>query len=82
MDQTDLKTMRTLIQRHGWKEFMMTVGSLMAEQSDKLGDSDQGGALFASANTIHALGDIWSGCGTFVYPDGMTDCPPAGRGWE
>jgi len=68
--QEQLKEMRTLVQEMGWGEFMRNVGSLMAEQADKT-NGDQSSALFACANTIHALIEAWDGCGKFEYPEDM-----------
>lgn len=70
--QDDLKKLRTLVQKMGWQEFMMHVGSLMAEQADKT-DGDQSSALFACSRTVHALRDAWAGCGRFTYPEDMVD---------
>ena len=70
--QSDLKKLRTLVQKMGWQEFMMHVGSLMAEQADKTAGS-QSSALFACSNTVHALREAWDGCGRFTYPPGMVD---------
>lgn len=66
-----LKDMRTLVQEMGWGEFMMHVGSLMAEQADKT-RGEQSSALFACSNTIFALQEPWHECGRFQYPDDMT----------
>ena len=66
-----LKEMRTLIQEMGWETFMMHVGSLMAEQSDKASNDKQSSALFGSAKMVHRLRDAWEDCGTFEYPEDM-----------
>jgi hypothetical protein len=68
--QQQLKEMRTLVQEMGWGEFMMHVGSLMAEQADKTTGS-QSSALFACSSTVHALREPWFGCGKFKYPADM-----------
>lgn len=70
--QNDLKKLRTLVQKMGWAEFMGHVGSLLAEQADKT-EGSQSGALAASSCTIHALRQVWQGCGTFTYPKDMVD---------
>lgn len=68
--QQQLKEMRTLVQEMGWGEFMMHVGSLMAEQADRT-TGDQSSALFACSNTVHSLRKPWFGCGRFKYPSNM-----------
>lgn len=68
--QVQLKEMRTLIQEMGWEAFMMHVGSLMAEQSDRT-PAEQSGALHSASRMIHILPDVWKGCGTFEYPEDM-----------
>lgn len=72
MNQDDLKRLRTIIHKYGWSDVMMTIGSLMAEQADKTA-GDQSGALFASSSTMHALSDVWAGCGRFSYPNDMIE---------
>lgn len=68
--QKDLQTMRTIVQRMGWTEFMGHVAGLPAEQSDKTSGS-QSSALFACSNTVSALRKAWEGCGRFQYPADM-----------
>ncbi len=67
-NQNDLKVMRSLVQSLGWGEFMSHVGSLMAEQADKVKrDSEQDTNLFQCSNTIHALDEFFQKCGEFDY---------------
>jgi len=72
--QTDLKKLRALIQKMGWGDFMRHVGSVMAEQSDHT-DGRQSDALAACSRTVHALDQVWTECGRFIYPEGMLDIP-------
>ena len=66
--QDELWRLRALIQRIGWGEFMLHVGSLMAEQADKVPrDSEQDHELFRCSNTIHALNPFFQKCGFFDY---------------
>jgi len=71
--QKDLAAMRSMVERLGWGEFMLHVGSLMAEQSDKVGE-EQSSKLFSCSNTIHALDKFFQELNTFEYskmPPGM-----------
>jgi hypothetical protein len=70
--QDQLKTMRTLIHKMGWHEFMMHVGSLMAEQVDKVPEK-QSSVLFQSSGFIHSLDSMWKDLGRFEYPSDMID---------
>lgn len=68
LTQEELWHMRALIQRIGWGKFMRHVGSLMAEQADKVQrDSEQDHNLFQCSNTIHALDPFFQKCGYFDY---------------
>ena len=68
LTQEELWHMRALIQRIGWGKFMRHVGSLMAEQADKVArDSEQDVNLFQCSNTIHALDQFFQKCGYFDY---------------
>jgi len=69
--QKDLTVMRTLVQKMGWREFMSHVGSLLAEQHDKV-EGEQSGALMAASNAVHSLEKLWAACGKFEYPQDMT----------
>jgi hypothetical protein len=77
ISQDDLRIMRSLIQKIGWSEVMMNIGSILAEQGDKT-EGDQGSALRACSQTVHALHSAWEGCGTFEYPPDMVDPDIAG----
>lgn len=70
LSQKDLWTLRALVQKIGWKSFMTHIGSLMAEQADKVKkDSDQEKALFYLSTFLHHPGflDMVEPCGTFDY---------------
>lgn len=68
LSQRDLWTLRALVQRTGWGSFMRHVGSLMAEQADKVKwESPQGVALANCSRTIHALDKFFKECETFDY---------------
>ena len=68
LSQADLWMLRALIQKAGWGEFMRHVGSLMAEQADKVKrDSEEDKNLFQCSNTIHALDPFFQKCGAFDY---------------
>jgi hypothetical protein len=68
LSQVDLWTIRALIQKAGWGEFMRHIGSFMAEQADKVKrDSEQDKSLEECSRTIHALGQFFDKCGTFDY---------------
>lgn len=69
-EQAQLRVMRTLVQTMGWQKFMCHVGSLMAEQSDKV-DGGQASALYHCSRTVHALDKAFAQCGHFNYPDEM-----------
>ena len=72
--QGELKLMRSLVQRMGWGEFMRHVGSLMAEQADRVQrDSEEDKSLFQCSRTIHTLDQFFSACGKFTYPDDMVE---------
>jgi|688.fasta_scaffold1077810_2 hypothetical protein len=68
LSQTDLWTLRGLVQKCGWGEFMRHIGSLMAEQADKVPrDSEEDKNLFNCSRTIHALDEFFEKCGQFDY---------------
>ena len=74
LSQDDLWTLRGLIQKTGWGSFMSHIGSLMAEQADKVQrDSTQDTALFRASTFIHCdeASKLWNECGTFDY---YTNC--------
>lgn len=66
--QKQLRSMRILVQQMGWGPFMRHVGSLMAEQSDRVPDGPQATALRACSRTVHALNEPFTECGKFQYP--------------
>ena len=74
--QDQLRQLRTLVQDLGWSGFMGHVTGLMAEQSDRADDENQAAILYASSNTLRALGQIWVGCGRFKYPPEMVNPEP------
>lgn len=68
--QQELWTLRALIQKAGWKKFMIEVGCLAAEQADKVKpDSPQDKNLFWLSNFLHspAFSDCVKDCGYFDY---------------
>lgn len=68
MNQAELWQLRAWIQRIGWGPFMRHIGSIMAEQADKVKrGSEQDGSLFSCSNTIHALDEFFQKCGHFDY---------------
>lgn len=70
LEQKDLWTLRALVQKAGWKEFMIHVGSLMAEQADKVKrDSKEDKALFGMSTFLHNPGVVAmvEECGSFDY---------------
>jgi hypothetical protein len=68
LSRADLMTMRGLVQKAGWGEFMGHVGSLMAEQADKVPrDSERDRNLAQCSHTIHALDEFFQQCGQFDY---------------
>ena len=57
-----------MIQQWGWGAFMRHVGSIMAEQADKVNwESKQGKALFNLSSSIHKLDSFFQECGWFDY---------------
>lgn len=57
-----------MIQQVGWAKFMSHIGSLMAEQADKVErGSTQDTALFQCSSFIHAATDMWKDCGFYDY---------------
>ncbi len=70
LSQEDLWTLRGIVQKCGWGEFMSHVGSLMAEQADKVArDSVEDKALFQASVFIHCpeAVQMWKDCGFFDY---------------
>lgn len=69
LSQHDLWELRGMIQQIGWEKFMSHVGSLMAEQADKVErDSKQDKSLFSASCLIHQnLSPLWKDCGFFDY---------------
>lgn len=68
LSQKDLWTLRGLVQKCGWGEFMQHVGGLMAEQADKVQrDSEEDKNLYQCSITIHALDEFFQKCGQFDY---------------
>jgi hypothetical protein len=68
LNQKDIWTLRAINQKCGWGEFMLHVGSLMAEQADKVArDSEEDKNLFQCSVTIHALDEFFQKCGRFDY---------------
>lgn len=68
LTQAELWHLRALIQRTGWGVFMRHVGSLMAEQADKVKPgSEQDTNLANCSMTIHAMDKFFEKCGHFDY---------------
>jgi hypothetical protein len=68
LTEKELWYLRAIIQRIGWGKFMCNVGSLMAEQADKVEcDSEQDKNLFQCSNTVYALDPFFQKCGHFDY---------------
>ena len=70
LSQDDLWTLRAIVQKSGWKGFMNHVGSLMAEQADKVESGyKQDSALAFVSQFIHGnpRQELWDECGTFDY---------------
>lgn len=68
LTQTDLWTIRGIIQKSSWSEFMGHIAGIMAEQADKVQrGSEQDKNLYECSNTIYALNNFFEKCGRFDY---------------
>lgn len=78
LTQEDLWRLRGMIQKVGWRPFMSHIGSIMAEQADKVkSDSEQDKALFHFSIILHnsEIQKEFDKCGKFDYKK-MIDLVP------
>lgn len=70
LSQEDLWRIRAMLQRTGWESFLSHIGSIMAEQADKVKrDSDQDKTLFRLSTLFHSqfFREESAKCGFFDY---------------
>ena len=70
LSQEDLWRIRAMLQRTGWARFLSHIGSIMAEQADKVKrDSEQDKTLFRLSTLFHGelFREEFAKCGFFDY---------------
>jgi hypothetical protein len=68
LSQKDLWTIRAIMQKCGWGEFMYHISGFMAEQADKVArDSEQEQALIGCSELLTKINEFFTVCGHFDY---------------
>lgn len=67
-EQENLRLLRQLVTKMGWKRFFSEVGSILAEQADKC-SGDISSKLFTFSQNMFVLTKIWGDeKKNFIYP--------------